>query len=53
MNFLSLRVKDEHATFPSNPQYEIDQAARQMEDLFAKCMPVTAWMFHCLGRVAP
>lgn len=53
MNFLSLRVEDEHATFPSKPQYEIDEAARQMEDIFAKRMPVTARMFALLGRVAP
>jgi thymidylate synthase (FAD) len=53
MNFLSLRVGDPHAAFPSKPQYEIDQAAQQMEKIFAYHMPVTARMFALLGRVAP
>lgn len=53
MNFLSLRVEDPDATFPSYPQYEIDQAARKVEDLFSEIMPHTHSAFVENGRVAP
>lgn len=50
-NFLSLRTKDETATFPSFPQREIEMVAEQMEKAFAEHMPITheAWNRH--GRV--
>jgi thymidylate synthase (FAD) len=53
MSFLSLRTYSPDATFPSRPQYEIEQVAREMESIFAYKMPVTyeAWINN--GRVAP
>lgn len=53
MNFLSLRVDDPDATYQSKPQYEIQQAAEQMENLFYRKMPVTHRTFVENGRVAP
>jgi thymidylate synthase (FAD) len=53
MNFLSLRVDDPDALFPSKPQYEIEQAALQMEAEFQKKMPVTYKAFVDNRRVAP
>jgi thymidylate synthase (FAD) len=53
MSFLSLRVHDEHATFVSYPQYEIEQAAQKVEDLFASAFPITHAAFIDHGRVAP
>jgi len=53
MAFLSLRVKDEGAMFPSFPMWEIDFAARQLEDQFAKSMPITYESFVKNGRVCP
>jgi thymidylate synthase (FAD) len=53
MNFLSLRVDDPDAAYPSKPQYEIEGAALQMEDFFARAMPVTYDAFKRNGRVAP
>jgi thymidylate synthase (FAD) len=53
MHFLSLRTKDDGATFPSFPQREIEMAAEQMEALFEEHFPITyvAWIKN--GRVAP
>ncbi|MHB8272927.1 FAD-dependent thymidylate synthase [Bradyrhizobium sp.] len=53
MNFLSLRVDSADAMFPSKPQYEIQQVAREMEEHFRKSMPVTHQAFIEAGRVAP
>jgi thymidylate synthase (FAD) len=53
MNFLSLRVKDEQATFPSFPQREIEMVAEQMEALWAGLMPLTHAAFERNGRVCP
>ena len=53
MNFLSLRIDDPGAVYPSKPQYEIETAARQMEDFFAAKMPLTYSAFITSGRVAP
>lgn len=53
MNFLSLRVDDPDAWFPSKPQYEIESAALQMEEIFREKMPVTCNAFKDNGRVAP
>jgi thymidylate synthase (FAD) len=53
MHFLSLRTKDETSTFPSFPQREIEMAAEQMEEHFARHMPVTHAAFQKHGRVAP
>jgi len=53
MSFLSLRTKDERAAHLSRPQYEIEQVARIMEDVFAQQFPVTYAAYNKYGRVAP
>jgi thymidylate synthase (FAD) len=53
MHFLSLRTKNDSATFPSNPQWEINQVASQMELLFEEAMPLTHAAWNANGRVAP
>jgi thymidylate synthase (FAD) len=53
MNFLSLRVQDQTATFPSFPQREIEMVAEQMEALWASLMPLTHAAFERNGRVCP
>ena len=53
MNFLSLRVKHEGATFPSFPQREIEMVAEQMETIWAGLMPLTHAAFERNGRVCP
>lgn len=54
MAFLSLRVDGgEASTFPTHPQWEIDQVAQAMEAHFAEAMPATHAAFTANGRVAP
>ena len=53
MNFLSLRTTREGTHFPSFPQREIEMVAEQMEESFAKKMPLTYESFNKNGRVAP
>lgn len=53
MAFLSLRTKSEDSTFPSYPQYEIEQVANKLEEFAKKFMPVTFECFDNNGRVAP
>jgi thymidylate synthase (FAD) len=53
MAFLSLRTYSEEATFPSRPQYEIEQVAKKMEAIFAARMPFTYECWINNGRVAP
>jgi thymidylate synthase (FAD) len=53
MNFLSLRVRSDDATFPSYPQREIEMVAEKMEAEFEKLMPATYAAFIKNGRVAP
>lgn len=53
MNYLSLRVEDEHADRVSHPQYEIQQVAELMETEFAQLMPVTYGAFVSNGRRTP
>ena len=53
MSFLSLRTKDEDSTFPSYPQWEINQVANAMEAHFANTYPITHQCFHNNGRVSP
>jgi thymidylate synthase (FAD) len=53
MAMLSLRIDSPDSTFPSKPQWEIEQCALKLEELFADHWPIThaAWVKH--GRVAP
>lgn len=53
MSFLSLRTDDESATFPSKPQYEIQQAAWKVEEFFAEHFPIVHATWNKNGRVAP
>lgn len=53
MAFLSLRVNDADAKFPSYPQREIEMVAGKMEAEFAKLMPLTYKAFIDNGRVSP
>lgn len=53
MSFLSLRVDDPAATFPSKPQWEIQLVAKQMEAVFAGAFPLTHASYLANGRVAP
>lgn len=53
MNFLSLRVRDESATFPSKPQLEINLVANGYEEMFRDRAPLTYEAFIKNGRVAP
>ena len=53
MSFLSLRTKHEESTFPSFPQWEINQVANQMEEIFEELFPLTWKAFDENGRVSP
>lgn len=53
MSFLSLRTKHEESTFPSFPQWEINQVATQMEEIFEGLFPLTWEAFTNNGRVSP
>lgn len=53
LHFLGLRVHDPLATFPSFPQYEIQQAALQVEEIVARLFPISYACFIDAGRVAP
>lgn len=53
MHFLSLRTHEESAKFVSYPLYEIENAARQVEELFKQAFPITYDAFVRNGRVAP
>ena len=53
MAFLSLRTHDPESKFPSYPLYEIEEAARKMEDEFTTLFPLTYGAFQEYGRVAP
>jgi len=53
MNFLSLRTKRPDSRFPSYPQREIEMVAEQMEEHWARLMPLTHGAFEANGRVSP
>ncbi|MET0522050.1 MAG: FAD-dependent thymidylate synthase [Jiangellaceae bacterium] len=53
MNFLSLRTRRDDAAFPSFPQREIEMVAEQMEEHWARLMPLTHAAFEANGRIAP
>ncbi len=53
MSFLSLRTKSDVATFPSYPQWEINQVADRMEEHFGQLFPLTHVAFCESGRVSP
>lgn len=53
LHFLSLRVHSEASTFVSYPQYEIEQAADQVERYISELFPIAYAAFIKAGRVAP
>jgi thymidylate synthase (FAD) len=53
MAFLSLRTHDESAKFVSYPLYEIEVAARAVEEMFKQGWPLTYKAFVDNGRVGP
>lgn len=53
MHFLSLRVRDVDAAFPSYPQAEIEEAALACEEILATGWPITYEAFLMNRRVAP
>lgn len=53
MAFLSLRTHEPDATFPSYPLYEMEEAARACEQLFAVGWPLTYRAFVENGRISP
>ena len=53
MHFLSLRVDHVDNTFSTKPQWEIQKAAEQVEDIFKSLFPQTWIHWHMNGRIAP
>lgn len=53
MAFLSLRTHDENANHVSNPMYEIEAVARQIENYFAQIFTETYLAFNEFGRESP
>lgn len=53
MAFLELRTHEPEAAFPSYPQAEIEQLARQYETILEKYWPITYKYFNEFGRVSP
>lgn len=53
MSFLSMRVHEPEASFPSYPLWEIEMAARLCEDVLRQGWPITHEAFVKNGRVAP
>lgn len=53
MSFLSLRVRDEAAAYPTRPQREIEMAGEKISDLLANQFPVSMAAFVKHKSVAP
>lgn len=53
MAFLSLRIDAQNSTFETKPQWEIEQVAKQMEEIFVELFPSTWDAFNNSGRVSP
>lgn len=51
LQFFSKRNRTAETSVPTFPQWEIEQAARQMESLFAEMWPITHAAFNEFGRV--
>lgn len=51
LKFLSLRTNDPSAAVVSYPQYEIEQAARQVESIVSELYPITYAAWVSAGRV--
>lgn len=53
LHFLSLRTNEEWSTYQGHPQYEIEQASKQIEDLLSAQFPLVFELWNDHGRVAP
>jgi thymidylate synthase (FAD) len=53
MHFIALRTKHPDAAYASYPQREIEMVAEQMEEAWAKLMPLSYEAFNRHGRVCP
>lgn len=53
MAFLQLRTRHPDATFPSGPQWEIEQCALQLEKIATELWPLTMDLFRKNGSVCP
>lgn len=53
LHFLGLRTSEPNATFQGHPQWEIVQAAKQVEQHLRTLFPITLAVFDEQGRVAP
>lgn len=53
LHFISLRTSEEGALWQGHPQFEIVQAAKQIEAYLAEHFPLTLQAFIKNGRVAP
>ena len=53
MHFLELRTREDSASRPSRPLWEIDNTARQLEEIFSRHWPLTHRFWNECGRMAP
>jgi thymidylate synthase (FAD) len=53
MAFLELRTRHDDAKRPSRPLWEINEAANQLEAIFAQRWPITHTLWNEHGRAAP
>jgi thymidylate synthase (FAD) len=53
MAFLSLRIDASNSQFDTKPQWEIEQVAKHMEEIFVELFPSTWDAFNNNGRVSP
>lgn len=53
MHFLGLRTTEPNAINQGHPQWEIVQAAKQVEVILKEHFPISMELFDSLGRVAP
>lgn len=53
MHFLELRTRYDQSKRPSRPLWEIDNAARQLETIFAQHWPLIYELWNTNGRQAP
>ncbi len=53
LHFISLRTSEQNAHWQGHPQYEIVEAAKQVEAVLTERYPITLAAFNKHGRVAP
>lgn len=53
LHFLSLRTNEEWSRYQGHPQYEIEQAAAEIEEILSEHFPIVMEKWNLHGRVAP